>query len=178
MAEVIELESRRSDGPRVIVAVDDALYAMLPEPRSFEANGARIVYVPASSLGDPDREADLWIGRYTPSAPDRRLLFQTVSGATYETDGRRRVWRSGALVHPGALVDCGVPRTDERGVIRRGEPAALLFMSGDRDGWHLRVRVTTPVLIVARIPASAEPFAPPPRWLRLARRLLAEGGGL
>jgi hypothetical protein len=176
MAEVIELATRRAESPRLLVAVDDPLYAMLPDPRSFEADGVRVTYVPASSLADPDRDADLWIGRYEPSAPGRRLLFQTMSGATYEGDERRRVWRGGELVHPGALLDFGVPATNERGTLRSGESAALLFMTPRDDGWHLRIRVTSPVLLVAHLPAPADRFAPPPRWLKLARRLLAEGG--
>lgn len=177
MADVIELRPHPSPSPgRVLVAVDDDLFMWLPEPHAFDVDGLRVEYVAASTLADPDRDADLWIGRYQPSAPGRSLFFQTLSGATYETDSERRVWRAGALVFPGALVDCGVSRTNERGILRTGEPAALLFMAHAEDGWRIRVRVTTPVLLLADVPAHAERFAPPPRWLSLARQLLREGG--
>ena len=174
MGDLIALDDRL--GRRVRIAVDDELFQWLPEPRSFEVGGVRVEYVAASTLTDPDREADLWVGRYAPTAPDRSLLFQT-SGAQYEADPLRRVWRAGELVHPGALVDFGVPTTNERGILRSGQPAALLFMSPAEGGWHLRVRVTTPLLLVARLPARADRFAPPPHWLSLARRLLRAQDG-
>lgn len=178
MAEVIDLATRRTDGPRLVVAVDDPLFLLLPEPRTFDAGGVRVIYVAASSLADPDRDADLWIGRYVPSAPGRSLLFQTVSAATYETDEQRRIWRGGEPVFDGTLVDCGVPATNERGTLRVGHAAALLFVSDAAGGWHLRVRVTTPVLLLARVPAPGLRVAPPPpRWLALARQLLRQADG-
>ncbi len=167
----------RTDGERILVAVEDELFALLPEPHSFVTNGTRVVYVSASTLRDPNSEADLWLGRYTPSMPGRSLLFQTVSGATYETDQERRVWRDGELVFAGALVDCGVPATNERGILRTGHAAALLFVASGADGWRLRVRVTTPVLLLARVPSPSARFPSPPRWLSLAHTVLRDGNG-
>lgn len=174
-AEIVRLDERRSgNGHRLLVAVEDALFEFLPEPRFFDAKDVRVEYVAASSLTDPETDADLWIGRYMPSAPGRSLMFQTTSGATYETDGERRVWRRGQLVFPGTLIDFGVPGTNERGTLRTGHEAALLFVAPQELGWHVRVRVTTPVLLIAHLP-PLDARAPIPRgWLSLARRQLTD----
>lgn len=156
---------------RVVIALDDPLLALMPAPRSFDADGHRVVYVPASSFEDPAREADLWIGRYAPSAPGREFFFQTASGAVYERDEYSTVWRNGVRVTNEPLVDYGVPETRQRGLLRTGRPAALLFLLRERDGWRARLRVTTPVLLIGRLPGRPRERAVPPAWLSLAGRL-------
>jgi hypothetical protein len=155
------------DRPRIVIAVADELYALLPT-NDFTTDGYRVVYVPASSLADPAREADLWIGRYAPSAPGRSLFFQTVSGATYEADEEGRVWRNGLLAWDGALLDFGDPATGEQRILRAGHPAALLFAARVAHGVRLRVRRTTPVILVGTPPALAMRPTFARNWLRIA----------
>lgn len=170
MSEVIPFPRPHKDnGRRIIVAIDDELFPMLATP-SFEASGYEVRYVPASSLADPSVEADLWLGKYEPSAPGRALLLQTASGATYEIDEERRVWRSGELVWTEPLADFGVADTGERGIIRMGHQAGFLFLSKTDGGWHLRIRVTSPVVLVGRFPDLLRTPVPS-GWLALARRI-------
>jgi hypothetical protein len=178
MGELIRLEERRrTDGPRVLIALEDALFVWMPEPHSFVVDQTCVVYVAAGTLNDPEHEADLWVGRYVPSAPGRSLLFQTLSGATYETDADRRIWRGGELVSAGTLIDFGVPETSEIGILRTRRSAALLFMTPARNGWRLRVRVTTSLLLIGHLPSIPRRPPAPPAWLSAARQLLANRNG-
>lgn len=170
MTQILNLDDFRPKAvARIVVAVDDALYLFLHE-KSFVCGEHAVEYVPASSLEDPNTEADLWIGRYTPSAPGRRLFFQTVSGAVYEFDERGLIYRSGELVWSEPIADFGIAATNERGVLRIGHEAALLFLGPVDDGWHVRVRVTTPVLLVAHLPRLHWRSPIPRGWLALAAR--------
>lgn len=161
--------AHRSNGRRVVVAIDDALFAMLPASE-LQSDGLAVIYVPASSLADPNTDADLWLGKYAPSAPGRVLFFQTASGATYEIDEQLRVWRSGEPVYTEPLADFGTPDTGERGVLRTGQRAALLFLTRLGDGWHARIRLTTPVVLCSRPPEVGGRRPVPSGWLALARR--------
>lgn len=153
---------------RVLVAVEDELFGFL-STTSFTTEGQLVEYVPAGALEHPDTEADIWLGRYAPSAPGRRLFFQTLSGAVYECDDAGLVWRGGELVWTEPLADFGVAGTSERGIIQTGRSAALLFMEPVDDGWHVRVRVTTPVLLVAHAPTLGGAVPVPRGWLSLAQ---------
>lgn len=168
MGEVVQLDPQTAKGHRLLVAVEDELFPFL-STTTFITDEHIVEYVPASSLQDPDSEADIWLGRYVPSAPGRKLFFQTLSGAVYESDGSGLVWRGGELVWTEPLADFGVADTSERGLLRTGHPAALLFLAPVDDGWHARVRVTSPVLLVAHPPRLDRSVLVPRGWLGLAK---------
>lgn len=170
MGVIVDLaRARRRIERRLLVAVDDVLFPWLGQTRFTTDAGIGVEYVAASALADPARDADLWIGRYRPSAPGRRLFFQTLRDETFEFDTQYRIWRNAELVWTEPLVDLGTPSSGERGVLRTGEGAALLFAARVDDGWHLRVAATAPLVLVGQFPRLPGGAAIPNGWLTMVR---------
>lgn len=148
----------------LLVTLDDELFALLAVPTVGMPDNTELTCVPASSLSDPDRDADMWLGRYVPSAVGRSMFFQAESGAVYECDGDAHVWRDGRPVaRGGVLVDFASLGTGQRGMIMVSETAELIFRRPTSSGHRLqRIRCTSPVLIIGRLPPlPAEPRRAP-----------------
>lgn len=159
----------RGAGRRIIVAVDDAVLAAMPKTHLRTRTGAAVDFVAHGS----GVVADILIAPYTPTAPGRTLVAQTLSGAIYEIDESGRIWRNAELVHPEPLYDYGTPATSEVGILRIGYRAALLFVPHDAAS-HLRVRLTTPIVVVGSQPRLRGRAPAARRWLHLATGPLQE----
>jgi hypothetical protein len=131
-----------------------------------------IRYVSEDELGASGIEPAFWLTPIAPGAPDRRVLFETLANETIEQDAAGAIWVDDQLLLPTPLVSFGGAESCREFALQIGECAALLLIERQRDGWDLRVRVTTPILWIHGLP---RPIADGPvldGWLTMAARAL------
>jgi hypothetical protein len=94
-------------GSELIVAIDDDAYLDLePEIRRVLTRAPLpIQIVRASTLADPDAEADLHFGRYSPTTPDCQLILEYIAASRTPVPVR-----SIALAHSCGLQRRSKPR--------------------------------------------------------------------
>lgn len=128
-------------GRDIVIAIDDdgfdqiasrlrEVLADFPQP---------YVVVRASELSDPDSQSDFWLGRNTPTAPDRELLWITEAFERYEQSADGLIFCDGELVWPSPPTAFGNPRTREEGKLRLFHEAALYFSSPERGRARTRM---------------------------------------
>jgi len=109
-----------------------------------------------------------WIASPCASAPDRRVLFETLTGEIFEQDADGRLWLDDQPQLPGALMAFGSPTRREDGTLHLGEPAALLIGRRTVCGWEMRIHTTAALVWIHETPAprhgcgTALKRAPPP----------------
>lgn len=157
-------------GSAVLVAIDDDLFdAQAPTIREvFETNQMPFELVRASTLADPNTQADFYFGRYVPTAPDCERVLTCVSDGRFllfEQDKRSgAVYRGGRLVWPSAPL---VVTTFDG-----GRDDALLFAQGRQ------CRITTIPDVILRYRAFTTRAPGPDEvitqdWIERAAALLA-----
>jgi hypothetical protein len=141
------------------------------------SNGAAVEVVKASALEDPDREADVWLGRYAPTTPTCEQVVTYVEGdqfAVFEQDrATGAVYRGGKLVWPSAPIVVATMKGGTK--LRPGGDAALYFAQGPQT----RITTIPDVLLVHR-QFTVRPAAPGEtvvgNWVGRARTMLAQRG--
>lgn len=170
MANVIAFPGRRRT---FTVSVDDALYDDLVPTTDRAAavvDGLVTRYLRASEMGDG--QADFAVGAYQPTRPDCELLFDTLAGERFEQDASDQIYRDGVVVWDGTLAAFGVPRTDRYHCLKVGSEAALFFLARTDSGWAFEIRLTAPILALAREPRIRSGPLLPTMWLSLAASAL------
>lgn len=159
---------RSLGGERVIVAIDDAAYDdVVGALRDVwgEIWNMAVDFVRASELTDPANDADVWFGKYTPSAPGRQLLWVTETLERYEQDpGSGLLYMNGSLVWPMPPVAYGDPRTREEGKLRLFHECAVVFSPSEGVGARVRIRTMGRLIQLAREPRTVLGWKPPD-WL-------------
>jgi hypothetical protein len=166
----------RGDAParRLLRAVvdDDAVLELPVEPVAMDS-GIAIQYVrPAAD--ESASQADFWITRQAPSAPDRRVLCETLAGEVIEQDLRGLLWIDGAAVDAGPLLRLGSADRDEEGPLVLGESAAFLLLAREGARYRITVEVTPPILWIFAQPRLLTDDRVLLGWTGLARCLRRE----
>ena len=165
-------------GSELIVAIDDDAFLDLePEVRRVLTRAPLpIQIVRASTLADPDAEADLHFGRYSPTTPECQLILEYISAGRidrFEQDAcTGAVYRAGALVWPSAPIETA--SLNGGSDLTPGADGVLLFAQGRQS----RVTTIPDVMLVrrqfrTRAPASDE-AGWPPDWIEQGRAALGE----
>lgn len=156
----------------LIVAVEDALARRREVPtrvvRLDREVGAR--FVPEWELRASELEPTFWICEIAPSAPDRRVLFETLTSEVVEQDTADRLWLDDEPLLPEALIAFGSAESRWDGELVIGERAALLLGSEACTGWNIRLRLTTRVLWIHDLPLVRGRRVPLPGWMTLITR--------
>lgn len=176
MAEVIEFSdvARRAIRRVLVAAVDDGLEKPLPlAPVRVDVDVA-VRYLRTSEVLNAGHEPDLWIERHAPSAPDRRVLFETLAGEVVEQDERGTLWIDEAPLGPGALVSVGSAEHDSDRPLAPGDCAALLFMTREPASFQFAVEITAPILWVFEQPTTLAAAPVLIGWTGAARCLWLE----
>ena len=172
---------RALGGDKLIIAVDDMVFDDYTSSRRSREFGADddVEVVRASSLADPNTQADFWFGKYEPTTPACQQIATFMHlgrPCLFEQDrSTGAVYRDGALVWPNAPL--AVTNMAGGTELRPLTDAALLFSQGEQ------VRITTvpDCLIVVR-QLRQRPLAPSeallPDWIDRARRMLSGGAPL
>lgn len=129
--------------------------------------------VRASELDDPDTQSDFWLGRNTPTAPGRELLFITEVFERYEQDAAGLVYCNGEQVWPSPPTAFGNPRTRVEGTLRLFHEAALFF-SSPRDA-RARTRMIGRLMQFNRVPRITPGFVAE-GWLDAAHETMKPFG--
>lgn len=173
MSEVIDFERARlarsgASSAALLVGGLDAVLAHLGglEPvLATQVRGRPVRFVREEGS---DETPDVILPAHGRIAPERRPLFFTLSGETYEQDDRGLVYADGTCLWPEPPAEVGVPTGAHVGGLRAGKEAGLLFLCRVDSGWQIRVRVTSPLLVLVDPPA-VRPHLPTLRgWLALA----------
>jgi hypothetical protein len=156
----------------LIVGVEDALARRRAVPsrviRLDRKVGAR--FVPEWELRASELEPAFWICDITPSALDRRVLFETLTSEVVEQDAAGRLWLDDQPLLPESLIAFGSAASRWDGELVIGERAALLLGSEARNGREIRLRLTTPVLWIHDLPFVRGRPVPLPGWMTLIAR--------
>jgi len=165
-------------GTAVIFAIDDTLFDEL-RPHALAAAQAAIPGIPveivrASTLKDPNTEADFWFGLPPARRPGFTLLCQTQAGEIFEQQlATGAIYRDGKEVWPEAPVAIGTPMLDVHGKFHFLHDGLMLFQAADG-----RVRVTGIPLITGLYehPTLRPPYFPvDSRWFDRAAEVLGSG---
>ena len=151
---IIPFPSWRVDRLRrvLVAAVDDDLAGTLsPLPVPIDSD-VFIRYVRASEAGREGLDPDIWVSRPVPSAPGRRVLFETLASEVVEQAECGTIHIDGAQLDGGPLLRVGSAEHDREGPIVEGESAALLLVSRIGPSVQFRVTLTRPVLWVYEQP--------------------------
>jgi hypothetical protein len=156
----------------LIVAVEDALARRRTVPdrviRLDREVGAR--FVPEWELRASELEPAFWISEITPSALDRRVLFETLTSEVVEQDTAGRLWLDDEPLLPEPLIAFGSAESQWDGELVIGERAALLLSSELPTGREIRLRLTMPVLWIHDLPLVRGCRVPLPGWMTLIER--------
>jgi len=156
----------------LIVGVEDALARRRAVPsrviRLDREVGAR--FVPEWELRATELEPAFWMCEITPSALDRRVLFETLTSEVVEQDGAGHLWLDDEPLLPESLIAFGSAESRWDGELVIGERAALLLASEARNGWEIRLRLTTPVLWIHDLPLVRGRRLSLPAWMTLVAR--------
>jgi hypothetical protein len=164
-------ESRAHD---VLIALADELFEMLPADEHQPFPGFHLSYMAASATeyGGPD--ADRWLSPLRQDCCAEIRLFVTETGETFWQGSSGQIYVDGAPIWPHPPMAFGVPGARRSDALTEGHEAAFLFLVRDQARWHLRIRVTTAIVSLDRLPWTAA-YAPiPPDWLALAGEAVAE----
>lgn len=183
MSEVIPFPRVRRLAPagqRVMtVGVGTALVATSGIPTGIVCvdDDMSLRYVPAWELGVRSEVADLWVAVRLPSAPHRRVIFETLAGDVVEQDEDDRLWMNGERLDDGAPVAIGGAADEREGPLRIGDPAAVLVASRDPLSFRFAVHVTPPILWIFEPPRLIARAPVLRGWLRAAHLLWLEQQG-
>jgi hypothetical protein len=127
-----------------------------------------IRYVADWEVQASGRAPDFWIASACTDAPNRRVLFETITGELCEQDDEGRIWLDDQPLRPGALLGFGTPTRPEDGTLHLGEPAALLIGSVCVRGWQMRLYTTSALVWIHETPRPRPGATWPRGWLALA----------
>jgi len=153
----------------LIVAVEEGLARRRAVPdrviRLDREVGAR--FVPEWELRASELEPAFWISEITPSALDRRVLFEMLTSEVVEQDTAGRLWLDDEPLLPESLIAFGSVESRWDGELVIGERAALLLSADVRTGCEIRLRLTAPVLWIHDLPLVRGHHVRLPGWMAL-----------
>lgn len=165
-------------GPEVVIAADAEVFDELSAAVGGTIlDGIPVVVVRASELGDPDRDSDLYFGRYQPSGPScvQVLVFGNAGKLTIVEQDlvTGAVYRGGSLVWPSAPLAVAAFRGRRGAETAPGADMAVYFCQGS----HTRITTLPDVVFVARDFVLRDPDTATGEfiardWMAIARKAL------
>lgn len=131
----------------------------------------RVRYVPGWELTLRDGTADMWIASRSASAPDRRVVLETIAGDLIEQDDRGHLWLNAEELDPGVLISFASAAEERSGPLGVGDTAAFLVGVRESTAYRFSVHVTAPVLWVFEQPRALAREPVLDGWMRAAHVL-------
>jgi hypothetical protein len=171
-------------GPKFIVALDADLPAsvsaevqqavdrIVSELRAQTGRDLEIEFVAASSLEDPNIDADFWFGRPPKPRPGYTLLFISALKHVFEQDDSTgAIHRDGIEVWPEAPVSMAMPTEGTVGDLQMLRDGALLFYRSSDD--HMRITTIPTITGLYHMPRLKPGWNQREQaWVETARRAL------
>jgi hypothetical protein len=172
-------------GPKIIIALDgdlsaavsaevqEALERILSALRAETGDDVEVEYVAASSLADPNTEADFWFGVAPTARPGFTLLFVSGMQQVFEqSDSTGAIYRDDVEVWPEAPVSMAMPTEGVVGELQLLRDGALLFYRPS-DG-HMRITTIPTITGLYSLPKLQPGWDQHEQaWIDTARQALA-----
>jgi hypothetical protein len=158
----------------LLAEVDDRLDRWYPVPTDVVRlrPGVGLRYVPAWELAASGARAHLRIQPLTPSAPDRRVIAETLDGQVLEQDHAGSLWLDDTPLHGGPLLSfCALPDQCEA-TFGLSERAGLLLGDRSEGTFVFTVRVLPQLLWIHERPRMLGVVGTFGGWMLAASQLV------